>query len=223
MVVSAARFTTPPFGLFDRMPLLPRYLSDDEVADFRERLCAAAVRMFIERGAHGFTMRQLASEVGCSPMTPYRYFKDKDEILAAVRATALNQFSDHLEAASANFTNARERATAIGDAYVSFALAHPEAYRLIFDIAQPDEERFPEVLKATARARRIMTGYIEALIKNGDLKGNPDVVGHVFWAAIHGVIVLHLAGKLSTRLDLETVRRETLRALARGFSGRSTT
>ncbi len=41
-------------------------------------------------------MRQLAAELGCSPMTPYRYFKDKDEILAAVRAAAFDRFSEAL-------------------------------------------------------------------------------------------------------------------------------
>ena len=34
-------------------------------------------------------MRMLAAELGVSAMTPYRYFKDKDEILSAIRARAL--------------------------------------------------------------------------------------------------------------------------------------
>ena len=43
-------------------------------------------------------MRQLAAELGVSPMTPYRYFEDKDAILAAVRATAFNRLAEALEA-----------------------------------------------------------------------------------------------------------------------------
>jgi AcrR family transcriptional regulator len=65
---------------------LPRVLSQSDVSEFRERLCAAAERLFAERGANGVGMRQLAAELGVSPMTAYRYFKDKDEILATVRA-----------------------------------------------------------------------------------------------------------------------------------------
>ena len=38
-------------------------------------------------------MRQLADDLGCSPMTPYRYFRDKDAILAAVRAAAFDRFA----------------------------------------------------------------------------------------------------------------------------------
>ena len=44
-------------------------------------------------------MRQLAAELGVSPMTPYRYFEDKDDILAAVRANGFNRFAEALETA----------------------------------------------------------------------------------------------------------------------------
>ena len=37
----------------------------------------------------GQDVRQLAQELGCSAMTPYRYFRDKNEILAAVTAAGL--------------------------------------------------------------------------------------------------------------------------------------
>ena len=39
---------------------MPRLLSDADVADFRERLCAAAERLFAEHGPDAVTMRQLA-------------------------------------------------------------------------------------------------------------------------------------------------------------------
>ncbi|MDB5447081.1 MAG: transcriptional regulator, TetR family, partial [Phenylobacterium sp.] len=51
---------------------MPRILTDTDVADFRERLCAAAERLFAAKGLDGVTMRQLAAELGVSPMTPYR-------------------------------------------------------------------------------------------------------------------------------------------------------
>ena len=63
---------------------MPKYLSDEEIAAFRERLIDAAERLFAEHGTEAVTIRQLAAEIGVSPMTrPYRYFTDKDAILAA--------------------------------------------------------------------------------------------------------------------------------------------
>ena len=117
---------------------MPRILSQSDVADFRERLCVAATRMFDARGPEGFTMRELAAELGVSAMTPYRYFKDKEDILAAVRARAFNRFAEALEAAFQTEGNALTRSEAVYHAYLRFAFGEPAAYKLMFDLAQPD-------------------------------------------------------------------------------------
>src|ERR1700760_4149255 len=98
---------------------MPRVLTDTDVADFRERLCEAAERLFAERGPDAVTMRQLAAELGVSPMTPYRYFEDKEDILAAVRANGFNRFAEALENARESAKGARARGRAVGEAYVT--------------------------------------------------------------------------------------------------------
>src|SRR3954454_11523666 len=110
---------------------MPRILSDTDVSDFRDRLCEAAERLFAERGPDAVTVRQLAAELGVSPMTPYRYFKDKDAMLAAVRARAFDGFAQAMEAAHAAFL---EHGRAADSAYVDFALDNPAAYKLMFDV-----------------------------------------------------------------------------------------
>jgi len=192
---------------------VPRVLTELEVSDFRDRLCAAAERLFAERGPQGVGMRQLAGELGVSPMTPYRYFKDKDDILATVRASGFDRFSDALEAAMASFDDAIEQAAAVGDAYFRFALDQSAAYKLMFDLDQPTEARYPDLVRATERAKRTMTGYIGRLVEAGILKGDQDLIAHVFWATIHGLVVLHLAGKLPGPVDVETLRDESFRVL----------
>src|ERR1700710_1855650 len=113
---------------------MPRALSPSEVEGFRDRLCEAATRLFAEKGADGFTLRQLASELGVSPMTPYRYFKDKDDILAAVRASGFERFAEALETALASSEDPLEASRHVGAAYIRFAFDHPAAYRLMFDL-----------------------------------------------------------------------------------------
>ena len=113
---------------------MPRVLTETDVADFRDRLCEAAERLFAEKGPDAVTMRQLSAELGVSPMTPYRYFEDKDDILAAVRTSGFTRFAEALEAARAVGTDARSRGEAVGEAYVRFALEHPHSYKLMFDL-----------------------------------------------------------------------------------------
>ena len=175
---------------------MPRILSDTDVADFRERLCEAAEKLFAERGPDAVTMRQLAAELGVSPMTPYRYFRDKDDILAAIRTNGFNRFAEALEKARDGAEGARAKGKAVGEAYVTFALEHPHAYKLMFDLNQPHIEKYPELVTAGKRARQTMTGYVDDAVSEGIMKGDAAEIGMMFWAAVHGAVVLELAGML---------------------------
>lgn len=175
---------------------MPRVLSESDVADFRERLCEAAERLFAEKGPEAVTMRQLAAELGVSPMTPYRYFKDKDDILAAVRTIGFDRFAESLEGAYARPASARAKGAAVGEAYVNFAFEHPQTYKLIFDLNQPNGEEYPELVRAGARAHASMSQYVRGLVEAGVMVGDPEEIGMMFWAASHGAVSLVLAGKL---------------------------
>jgi AcrR family transcriptional regulator len=196
---------------------VPRSLSAEQVEDFRARLCAVAQHRFATQGRDAVTMRQLADALGCSPMTPYRYFRNKDEILAAVRTAAFDRFAEALEAAAAQEQgDLRAAGQAVGQAYVRFALGDPDAYRLMFDVAQPDPDRYPELVRASARARRTMSASLEALVKAGVFHGEPELLGLAFWSAMHGLVMLHLAGKLPAERAFESIRGELMRLLVTG-------
>jgi len=196
---------------------MPRVLSEADVADFRERLCEAAERLFAERGLDAVTMRQLAAELGVSPMTPYRYFRDKEDILAAVRANGFNRFAEALETARDNTPgDARAKSAAVGDAYLDFAFQHPATYKLMFDLNQPHEADYPELVDAGARARETMSAYVKDLVGSGDLAGDPEKIGVMFWAATHGAVVLELAGKLPAGAARE-LHDSMMTAMARGL------
>ncbi len=195
---------------------MPRTLSDAEVADFREKLCEAAAKIFVEKGEQGFTLRELATALGVSPMTPYRYFHDKDEILAAVRTRAFLQFAQTLEEGFAKGTDAVSRANGAGEAYIGFALQNPGTYRLMFDMNQPGERQYPELEQAARRARLTMTRHIHGLIEAGFLKGDPEIIGHVYWITLHGAVTLQLAHKLDC--DMRKILDSAFGALNRGFA-----
>ena len=101
---------------------MPRILTETDISGFREKLCETATRLFIERGPEHFNMRLLASEMGVSAMTPYRYFRDKDEILSLIRARAFTRLADQLEQALEIPGPLPERGAAVSRAYIRFAL-----------------------------------------------------------------------------------------------------
>ena len=180
----------------------------------RERLCDAAAKLIVAEGEAALSMRRLAAEVGCSAMAPYRYFADKEALIAAIRTAAFGRLADALDGVAAD---GRHRAADIGEAYVRFARENPAAYKLMFDLAQPDEAAYPELAAAAARAREAMAGYVRELVEAGVLVGDPVALGFVFWAAIHGLVVLDLAGRIPADPGFETLRRTVLGALMRGL------
>src|SRR3546814_12231907 len=60
-------------------------------AAIRSRLCAAAEELFVEEGEAALSMRRLTAKVGCSAMAPYRYFADKEALIASIRAQAFRR------------------------------------------------------------------------------------------------------------------------------------
>ena len=120
-------------------------------------------------------------------MTPYRYFKDKEDILAAVRARAFNRWAERARSRLRRRQDrAREVRRRLTRPMSRFAFGEPAAYRLMFDLSQPDESHYPELVAANIRARATMTDYVRELVDEGMLEGDPELIGHVFWASLHG-------------------------------------
>ena len=195
---------------------MPRTLKREDIASFRERLCDAAEALFAAQGPEGVTMRELADAVGVSAMTPYRYFKDKDAILAAVRARVFNRFADAMEAAYARL--AQTGGFRPDTAYLDFALANRDAYRIMFDVNQPTASRYPELVKAMDRARSTMTSGWKELARTGKFKGDVESVGRQIWAAMHGAIMLELSGLLRPPHTARDIGMAAIRSLSKAFT-----
>ena len=190
---------------------MPKVLSDADIEAFRERLCDIAEEQFAAHGPDGVTLRDLATAMGVSPMTPYRYFKDKDAILAAVRTRAFNRFAEAMEKGEAG--TKKKSGGQPGDAYLDWALKSPAAYRMIFDTNQPTSFDYPDLVAAMKRSRETMTVGWKILRDQGRFKGDVDLAGHLHWSAMHGAVMLELTGLLKKPLDARTLAKRAIAAL----------
>ena len=191
---------------------MPKTLSAAEIDSFRTRLSDVAEKLFAAHGPDGVTIRELADALEVSSMTPYRYFKDKDAILAAVRTRAFNRFAAAMEAAGDGTKKES------GNAYLDFALANPSAYRLMFDVSQPTFAEYPELVEAMGRARLTMGDGLRDLAAAGRFKGDVELAAYVFWSAVHGAVMLELAGLLEgSHLDARKIAQPAIDALGKHF------
>jgi AcrR family transcriptional regulator len=171
-------------------------LSQEAIVGFRRKVSGAAMKLFAEQGYEAVTMRALGTALGVSPMTPYRYLEGKDELFDLVRAEAFRQFADALERALARRGTPTERLEHLKKAYVKFAVAEPDAYRVMFELKQPDRPASPELAAESKRAFACLNRTVAEAVEAGELEGDPLTLAHLLWANTHGLVTLHLAGKL---------------------------
>ena len=176
-----------------RPPMLPNARltsSPDEDKGLKPRLIAAARQLLERDGLNAATLRATAREAGVSHMAPYRHFKDKDELLAAVAEQGFRAMTRAIGAAEGGGT---ERMAA-GAAYVSFALENPALYRLMFSADLTPRERFPGLVAAGGEA---FAHCIAASGAEAGAAGDCEVAPRAavaLWAIVHGLATLILDG-----------------------------
>ncbi|PWK88681.1 TetR/AcrR family transcriptional regulator [Fulvimonas soli] len=191
---------------------MPRALSERETEAFRERLCEAAARLYVEEGPAAVTMRRLAAQLGVGTMTPYRYFANKEEIVTAVRTRGLDRFSEALERALDTPGDGRTRSRAVRDAYIAFARANTATYRLMFEYPETRRDD-PAYRRAHERMWRTIAAHVEVLAGEGTVDADPAILGHQIWAALHGAVMLEIAGLLPDGYDAASLHTRTVSAL----------
>lgn len=179
--------------------------------DIKSRIVSAARGLYFERGPDAVTMRAVAERVGVTATALYRHFADKDAILREVMGEGTRLLGSHLfRAMEAPTPLERLRATAM--AYLDFAVAQPQAYRALFEPAEP-EDGSPIHLQRGAMRRFLRDRVREAMDAGVVVAGDPDGTALSVWAMLHGLASLHHAG--ITRL--EWVRERTLTTLFDGI------
>lgn len=183
-------------------------LTQAQVEAFRTRAVSIATALFADHGYRGVTLRSLASELGVSPMTPYRYFENKEALFARVRTDAFRRFGDAQQEAVQNAKGPEAALHALGNAYVRFALEEPAAYRIMFELEQAASGTYDELEYEQGRAFSFLLSAVEGAVESGILEGDPLHQAHSLWAKVHGLVSLHLAGKLVMGCTLEDLLPE---------------
>ncbi|MCP4002655.1 MAG: TetR/AcrR family transcriptional regulator [bacterium] len=204
---------------------MPRSLTSEQVHSFRGDLCAIATRLFAERGFEGVTLRAIAEEMGCSAMTPYRYFENKEEIFEAVRAAAFGRLSNRMQQIARHEPDPFQRIIALAHDYVQFGLDEPAAYRVMFQL---DPRKLPEAADAQPESEaHLESGWqtlcdaMSGAVAAGKIHGDPVTLAHVSWVSLHGIVTLHLSGKLNLGRSLDDLVEPFLRNFIDGAKPRS--
>jgi len=151
------------------------------------------------------SLREAARRAGVSHNAPYRHFADRDALLAALAAEGFAQLGQALEAGGAQGPRAR------GEAYVRYALEHPQRFRLMFSgLLRLDAD--PALRQAAAGT---YAGLVRAFEPLAGAHGAP-VAAAAAWSLVHGLAQLLLDGHFApaqAERDLVAFVREVLGAV----------
>lgn len=139
--------------------------------DLRAALLEAAACVLEKDGPDAISLRELARRADVSHNAPYRHFPDRRALLDALAEEGFALLAGELRGKPW-----REQAVA----YVRFALASPERFRLMFARPVPDA------------LRRVVEG---------------DAVAQATWAMVHGLTHLVLSGHFAGEDPEALVRR----------------
>lgn len=176
---------------------MPEALTEQRIANLRQRIRDIAIRQSTQFGMNQVSMRSIARELGYSATALYSYYKNKDEILAAIRCEGLNRLAENLEKALTGSDSHESRTQAFVKHYGAFALSDADTYRLVFALDQPPPEKYPELEQALLRLRNVFRYFIRAAIGDEIPNVNTDPHAHLLWAGLHGLIVLGMSGSMA--------------------------
>jgi AcrR family transcriptional regulator len=168
-----------------------------EKVSIRNRILDAARELFTREGYGAVTMRRIAAKVEYTPTALYFHFQNKEALLQELSdrdALALGVEFGKLR----KIADPLERVRQMGEAYVKFALAHPNQYRLLFMTPQPalapehsvipkgdpDKDAYGLLVHTIAEAA-------EKSLLRPELS-DPEQVAQVLWSSMHGFVSLIL-------------------------------
>lgn len=176
----------------------PKDRREREKADVRDKILEASREMFLNCGYEKVTMRMIADKIEYSPTAIYLHFKDKQALFEELCRQDFQGLSQAFHRI-ARIEDPVERLKNIGHTYVQYALEHPNHYRLMFMTSRPQSS--PESQEGRKGnpdedAYAFLKSCVQDCVASGRLRPeltDVELLSQAAWAAIHGVVSLHIA------------------------------
>lgn len=162
-----------------------------------QALIDAGLTVLASEGLDALSLRRVARDASVSAAAPYRHFKDKQSLLAAISHCGFLQLQSALDESGKESPGNLDKC---GQAYLSFAIQNPQLYRLMFSLHTPPA---PHAVEDTQSVKATILDSIARIITEGVSNKIivPECIPHELalstWSLIHGVTLLEIDGFLA--------------------------
>ena len=173
--------------------------------DLRAALIKGALELIREKGAEGLTLREVTRRANVSHTAPYRHFRDKEDLTAAIAEEGFGILAREMQKANEEKGPARKRLIAGGRGYVAFALKRPEHFKVMF-AADLDAKRHPDARKAADEAFAGLVALVTACQEAGQMrKGQALPLARICWSQVHGIAGLAIGRQFAFKSQSEVL------------------
>lgn len=143
-------------------------LTEEHQARRRHEIFHQVANVFLKKGFHETTMREIADMAGLGKSTLYDYFKNKDEILVYFFDDQLNDITDEAQTIALQNLSADKRLRQVMERYIENLQANKNLFlRLIAE----SQRLKPESQREIQEKRHAYQDMIRALIDEGIREG----------------------------------------------------
>ena len=157
--------------------------------DLRAALIGEALKLLEIRDLEPLSLREVARNAGVSATAVYRHFPSKESLLKALAEHGLAMLAEQQQRSAAKAHGAAAFAQT-GRAYVRFALANPNLFRLIF-IHTPSRLR-PDDASPEGSPARLLRSYVARGLGPRASQEQIFVAALQAWSLAHGLSMLIL-------------------------------
>jgi AcrR family transcriptional regulator len=167
--------------------------------DTRERIEAAAIRLFVEKGVAGTTIRDIAREVGISEGALYRHFVSKEQLVWRLFERNYVEFASRLATLATAATSTRDKVAAM---IRGFCVAHDENPALFRFLLFVQHGQLGRLAADTPTPVDVVRAVIEAGIAADDIpKQNPDLATALVFGVVLEPVQFAAFGRLALTVN----------------------
>jgi len=180
-----------------RIAGMPRKRRSYHHGDLRRALLREAARTIREEGVSGVTLRDVGRRLGVSRTALYRHFADKSALFAAIARDGFQTFTGDLRHAWQAAGGGRKGLSAMGAAYVRFAVDNPAHYRIMFGGFKHLSGSDAALQGDAAASFQVLLDAIASMQSAALIRDDDRVaLGRFIWATVHGIAMLAIDGQL---------------------------